>query len=57
MPFFVQLYYGDMRACAAEALLEAALDYEPAQVYPFYDGAALPSDSHEGCIFTLERLP
>lgn len=55
---YVQTYYGDMRpADAAACVLEQARAGDPLRVHPFYDGAALPPDHRDGCIFTLERLP
>lgn len=61
---YVQCYYGDTLpdgrlrpADPAAVCLEMAREGNPAFVHPFYDGAALPSDARDGCVFTLERLP
>lgn len=56
---YVQLYYGDMRpADPAAALLELARQGVPPQrLHGFYDGACLPSDARDGCVYTLERIP
>lgn len=56
---FIQVYYGDMSAAdGSAALLEQARHGVPAaNLHPFYDGAALPRDARDGCVFTLERLP
>lgn len=56
---YPQLYYGDMTpADPAGVLLELARQGFPAdRLHPFYDGARLPSDARDGCVFTAERLP
>lgn len=62
---YPQLYYGDPlpdgrlpSADPAGVLLEMARQGFPAaMLHPFYDGAALPSDARDGCVFTLERIP
>jgi hypothetical protein len=56
--WYPQTYYGDMSpADSAAVMLEVNCIYDPTMVHPFYDGAHLPADAHDGCIFTLERLP
>jgi hypothetical protein len=56
--WYPQTYYGDMSpADSAAVMLEVSRIYDPTMVHPFYDGAHLPADVHDGCIFTLERLP
>lgn len=56
--WYPQTYYGDMSpADPAAVLLEVCRIYPPAMVHPFYDGARLPADARDGCVFTLERLP
>lgn len=64
MHWYPQLYYGDTLpdgrlrpADAAAVIAEVARIYPPELVHPFYDGAALPADARDGCVFTLERLP
>lgn len=56
---YIQTYYGDMRpADGAAALLEIARQgTPPARLFPFYDGAHIPADARDGCVFTLERIP
>ena len=57
---YVQLYEGDppVGIDPAAALLEIARQGTPAsRLYPFYDGASLPSTARDGCVFTLERIP
>lgn len=56
---YPQLYYGDMSpADPAAVLLEMARQGFPAaMLHPFYDGARLPADRRDGCVFTAERLP
>ena len=56
--WFPQLYYGQMQpADAAAVMAEVCRIYDPAKVHPFHDGAMLPVDSRDCCVFTLERLP
>lgn len=56
--WYVQLYADGMEPVnAARAMLQTCRLYPPMQVHPFYDGAALPSDAQDGCVFTLERIP
>lgn len=57
--WYVQLYYGNMSPCdPAAALLEVCRwAYPPTMVHPFYDGARVPGDWRDGCVFTLERMP
>jgi hypothetical protein len=31
--------------------------YPPNMLHPFYDGARLPADARDGCVFTAERIP
>ena len=61
---YVETYYGDTLpdgrlrpADAAACVLEQARAADPHRVHPFYDGAALPADHRDGCVFTIERLP
>jgi hypothetical protein len=57
--WYPQLYYGGMSpADGAGVVLEVCRWGFPAdRVHPFYDGARLPLDRRDGCVFTLERLP
>lgn len=58
MHWYLQLYAGDMTPVnEARATLQVCRIYPPSMVHPFYDGAALPSDAQDGCVFTLERIP
>jgi hypothetical protein len=59
MDWYVQLYRGDMSPVdAAAAVLEVCRwGYPPSMIHPFYDGANLPLDHRDGCIFVMERLP
>lgn len=57
MPMYVQLYYGGMQPADGAAAVLDAVRAGVADVRPFYDGAALPSDARDGCVFTLERIP
>lgn len=55
---YVECYYGDMSpADAAACVLEQARRLSAWTVRPMYDGANLPADHRDGCVFTLERLP
>lgn len=56
---YVQLYEGEMQPVdSAAALLEIGRQGTPASMlHPFYDGAAIPGDSRDGCVFTYERIP
>lgn len=56
---YPQVYYGDMRSAdGAAVVLELIRQGTPASmIHPFYDGAAIPADSRDGAIFTLERVP
>jgi hypothetical protein len=56
--WYPQLYHGDMSpADPAAVVLEASRWYNSNCVHPFYDGAHLPGDSRDGCIFHQGRLP
>lgn len=57
--WYAQTYYGSMTpADAAAVMLEPARWGFPAdRLHPFYDGARLPGDHRDGCVFTLSRLP
>ncbi len=62
IPFYVQLYYGDMTpADGPRAVLEAVRWGMPGDmVHPFYDGALYRptlQDQFDGAQFTLERMP
>ena len=55
--WYPQLYHGDMSpADPAAVVANACRWYTPQLVHPFYDGAVLPGDHRDGCVFTLERL-
>ena len=59
MPYYPQVYHGDMSlADAAAVVLEAARYYgDPKMVHPFYSGEHFGTDQRDGCYFTLERMP
>jgi hypothetical protein len=56
--WYPQMYYGDMSpADPAAVMLEVTRIYPPEMVHPFYDGACIPADARDGCVFTCERIP
>lgn len=55
--WYPQCYYGNMDpADIGAVVLEAVREFPAQKVHPFYDGARLPSDARDGCVFTLGRL-
>jgi hypothetical protein len=41
----------------AAVVLEAARIFTPNAVHPFYDGAHLPPDARDGCVYLMDRIP
>jgi hypothetical protein len=62
MHLYMQLYHGDMSPAPAAEVWPACDDLEAKglprdMLHPFYDGAAVPWDYRDGCVFVEERLP